>query len=262
MKARLKVIYTYYRMALLNELQYRANFFTSIFESLISLTLTLAGLGLVFGHTDELGGWNGWQILVLVGIFYIMTGFIQTFVQPSMELFLQDVRKGTLDFTLTKPEDSQLLVSVRSVSLFSLVPVLMGIVIVLIAFSQAGTMPTASQFAAFALAILCACIIVYSFWLMLATVAFWFVKIENILVIFQSMYSAGRWPVTIYPPVLRALLTFLVPVAFAVTVPAQALVGKGTPLTLLGAMALAAAIFVAARLFWNFGVRHYSGASA
>lgn len=262
MKARLEVIYTYYRMALLNELQYRANFFTSIFESLISLTLTLAGLGLVFGHTDELGGWTGWQILVLVGVFYIMTGFIQTFVQPSMELFLQDVRKGTLDFTLTKPEDSQLLVSVRSVSLFSLVPVCMGIVIVFIAFARAGVTPTGAQIAAFAVAIVCACVIVYAFWLMLATVAFWFVKVENILVIFQSMYSAGRWPVTIYPPALRAMLTFLVPVAFAVTVPAQALVGKLTPTTLAGAIALAATIFTAARLFWNYGVRHYSGASA
>jgi ABC-2 type transport system permease protein len=255
-------MYTYYRMAVLNELQYRANFFTSILETAISLTLTLAGLGLVFGHTEELGGWSGWQILVLVGVFYMMTGFIQTFVQPSMELFLQDVRKGTLDFTLTKPEDSQLLVSVRSVSLFSLVPVIMGAVIVYIAFARSGTMPTGNQIAGFALAIVCACIIVYSFWLMLATVAFWFVKIENILVIFQSMYSAGRWPVTIYPPVLRALLTFLVPVAFAVTVPAQALVGKGTPLALLGAVGLAAGIFVAARQFWKVGVRHYSGASA
>ncbi len=29
-------------------------------------------------------------------------------------MFLRDVRKGTLDFTLTKPEDAQLLVSVRA----------------------------------------------------------------------------------------------------------------------------------------------------
>ena len=27
----------------------------------------------------------------------------------------------------------------------------------------------------------------------LATFAFWFIKVENILVIFQSMYQAGRW---------------------------------------------------------------------
>ena len=51
--------------------------------------------------------------------------------------------------------------------------------------------------------------IVYSFWLSLATLVFWFVKITNILVIFESTYEAGRWPLVIYPGWLRASLTFI-----------------------------------------------------
>ena len=85
--------------------------------------------------------------------------------------------------------------------------------------------------------------IVYSFWLILATTAFWFVRIENILVIFQSVYEAGRWPVGIYPAWLRFALTFLVPVAFAITVPAQALAGRLTVPVLLGAWMFAVALF-------------------
>ncbi|MCL4862582.1 MAG: ABC-2 family transporter protein, partial [Caldilineaceae bacterium] len=118
------------------------------------------------------------------------------------------------------------------------------------------------QIGAFVLALASGAVIVYSFWLILATFAFWFVKIENILVIFDSMYQAGRWPVTIYPPFLRAILTFLVPIAFAVTVPAEAAVGRLTTVTLVGALLLAIVLFGAARWFWQFGVRHYSGASA
>jgi len=52
---------------------------------------------------------------------------------------------------------------------------------------------------------------------MLATCTFWFVRMDNILFIFQAMYDAGRWPLSIYPAWLRIMLTFLVPVAFAVT---------------------------------------------
>ena len=40
------------------------------------------------------------------------------------------------------------------------------------------------------------------------------------------MYEAGRWPIGIYPPWLRAILTFVVPVGFAITVPAEGLVGR------------------------------------
>jgi ABC-2 type transport system permease protein len=73
--------------------------------------------------------------------------------------------------------------------------------------------------------------------MILATSAFWLVRVENILMIFQSMYEAGRWPVSIYPGWLRFALTFLVPVALAVTVPAQALTGRLSWQTLAGASA-------------------------
>ena len=87
-------------------------------------------------------------------------------------------------------------------------------------------------------------------------------RVENILVIFQSMYEAGRWPVSIYPGWLRFALTFLVPVAFAITVPAQALAGRLTWPVLLAAAGFAVVLFTAARLFWRIGIRHYSGASS
>ena len=64
------------------------------------------------------------------------------------------------------------------------------------------------------------------------------------------------------PDWLRIGLTFLVPVAFAVTVPAQALTNRLTPLTLLGALGLTLLLAGLARLIWRLGVRSYSGASA
>jgi ABC-2 type transport system permease protein len=68
--------------------------------------------------------------------------------------------------------------------------------------------------------------------------------------------------VSLYPRWLRFSLTFLVPVAFATTVPTQALSGRLTGRTLLGAGALAVLLLVVSRLFWRAGVRRYSGASA
>ena len=68
--------------------------------------------------------------------------------------------------------------------------------------------------------------------------------------LFEGVYQSGRWPVTIYPGWLRISLTFLVPIAFAVTVPAQALTSRLTPETL----ALAAAFAIGLMLFtrWWF----------
>jgi ABC-2 type transport system permease protein len=86
--------------------------------------------------------------------------------------------------------------------------------------------------------------------------------VNEMVNLFQGLYAAGRWPVGIYPNWLRIGLTFLVPVAFAVTVPAEALTGRLSWLTLLGAAGLTLLLVVLARLVWKRGVRNYSGASA
>ena len=66
--------------------------------------------------------------------------------------------------------------------------------------------------------------------------------------LFTGVYQAGRWPVSIYPDWLRIGLTFLVPIAFAVTVPAQAFTGRLTP-EILGLAALfAVGLLVVTRL--------------
>jgi len=54
-----------------------------------------------------------------------------------------------------------------------------------------------------------------------------------------------------------------VPVAFAITVPAEGLTNRLSGLALPGAVALAVVLLVISRLFWRrVGIRHYSGASA
>jgi ABC-2 type transport system permease protein len=105
-------------------------------------------------------------------------------------------------------------------------------------------------------------VIIYSFFLILTTLAFWWVRVENILVIFQSMYDAGRWPVSLYPGWLRYGLTFVVPVAFATTIPVEAFTNRLNWVTLLTAFVLAIALFIASRMFWKLGLKHYSGTSA
>jgi ABC-2 type transport system permease protein len=258
----LHLLWVFIRIGILGELAYRVNFFVQLFQSLLGLGTALAGLAVIFSHTDTLGGWRPNELVVLVGVYLLVGGAINLVIQPSMERLIESVREGTLDFTLTKPEDAQLLVSVQAVQIWKLTDILLGFGALAVALVRLGANVGAGQAIAFAVALLCGGAIVYSFWLILATCSFWFVRVENILVIFQSMYEAGRWPVSIYPQWLRFALTFVVPVAFATTVPAQALTGRLTPQTLLGAVALAMALLVVSRLFWRVGIRYYSGASA
>lgn len=253
---------TYLRLGLLNELQYRTHLFVQMAQSLVGLLYAVIGLGVVFSKTDSLAGWSPAELLAVVGVYFLVGGLTQMVVQPSLSRFMEEVREGTLDFTLTKPVDAQALVSIRRVEPWKLIDVGIGAAVLAVALVRLGAAIGWREAAGFAVLLLAGVAIVYSFLMILSTCVFWFVRLENILNIFQSMYEAGRWPIAVYPPWLRAALTFVVPIGFAITVPAEALTGRLSASLLLGAVALAVALPVAARWFWRVGVRRYSGASA
>ena len=257
----IRILWLMVRLGVLNELQYRVNFFIQIFQSALQLGTALVGLGIVFTHTETIGGWRPEELLAQLGVYLIIGGAINFILQPSMQQLIVDVHDGALDFALLKPVDAQLLVSVRQVQLWRCIDVVLGFGVVGIALVRLGSTLGIRPMLLFALMLLAGGAIVYSIWLILATCAFW-VRVENILVVFQDMYEAGRWPVTIYPFWLRFALTFLVPVAFATTVPTTALVGRLTLQTFISSITAALILLALARWFWKRSLRRYAGASA
>jgi ABC-2 type transport system permease protein len=258
----LRLLWIHLRLGVMNELQYRANLVIQLVQSTVGLATALLGLGIVFSKTDSLAGWRPAELLAIVGVYTLVSGLTQLIIRPSLARFMEDVRLGTLDFMMTKPVDAQVLVSMRQIEVWKLVDVVVGLVVLAVAIAQLGASVGLAEAVAFLVALLAGVTIIYSFLLILATCAFWFVRLDNILNIFQSMYEAGRWPIGIYPPWLRTALTFLVPIGFAITVPTEGLVGRLTSPNLLGAIALSIVLPIIARVFGRIGVRHYSGASA
>lgn len=258
----LALVGVFLRVGVMNELHYRVSFVVQLFQSAIALVTALAVLGLVFAHTGELNGWTRPELLAVMGVHIVMGGVIGTFIQPNMQRLMEGIRDGTFDFVLTKPEDAQLLASIREVRIWRAVDILLGGFVLGIALAQLGASVPLSAALAFAAALLLGALMIYCFWLIMTIGAFWIVRIDEIVELFQGIYQAGRWPVTIYPGWLRIGLTFLVPLAFAITVPAEALTGRLTAETLLLAGGFALLLFAFTRWWWRFGLRHYSGASA
>jgi len=257
-----KLIRVFFRINVAGELAYRINFFVNIFQSILGLGTALAGFAIIFSFTDTLGGWKPDEILALVGVYVLIGGIIRFAIQPGMEQLIQSVRDGTFDFTLTKPEDAQLLTSIGRIGIWEIINIGLGFVLLIIALVRLGGRTEGLQAIEFLATLLAGSVIIYSFFLILTSLAFWLVRVENILTIFQSMYEAGRWPISLYPGWLRYGLTFVIPVAFATTIPVEALTGRLNWETLLLAFALAMGLFIASRAFWKLGLRHYSGTSA
>jgi ABC-2 type transport system permease protein len=262
MKRVFSLVRTFLRIGVMNEMQYRFNFFIQLLQSMVALGTGLVGLALVFEHTTDLAGWTRPELLAVMGVHILMGGVIRAAIQPNMQTLAGSIQDGTLDFALTKPVDSQVIVSIREFRMWQLVDVIMGFVVLGWAISELQGAFGFFGAIIFVIMLLLGGIMIYCFWLMLTSSAFWIIRVYEMINLFEGLYAAGRWPVSIYPGWLRSMLTFLVPVAFAVTVPSEILVGRVSVQTLLGAVALTIGLVVVARMVWRFGLRNYSGASA
>jgi ABC-2 type transport system permease protein len=258
----LRLVGLHLRVVAMYEMQYRMNFFLQLFQSLLATATGLAVLALVYGQVDELHGWTQPELLVVLGVFTVLGGLIQAVIKPAMVQFMDDVADGKFDFVLAKPVDAQLLVSIRAVRFWQGVDIVVGGVVMAVGAARLSPGPDALDVLGFLAGLVLAAVLLYCFLLLLATSAFWFVRVDSFVESFDGIYQAGRWPVGIYPGWLRIGLTVVVPVGFAVTVPAQGLTSQlGWP-TLAGAAGLALALAVATRALWRFGLRQYSGASS
>ena len=258
----LRLGWLYFKLGSLTELQYRANFFIQLLQSVVAVGTALVVLKLVYSHTDELNGWSETELQVVMGIQILLGGLIKMSIQPNMERLMNEVRDGKLDFALTKPEDSQVLVSVRDVRIWRAVDVIAGAAVLVYGMAGLETELGAGDVLLFLGMLAVGTVTIYCFWLVIATLAFWIVNVWEIIELFQGIYLAGRFPVSIYPGWLRFGVTFLVPLAFAITVPAEAVTSRLEWSTVGLAVGFCAALFVFTRWWWGFGLRRYSGASA
>lgn len=255
-----KVLRLFWTTAIEAELEYRINFAIATLSSLCSLAGSIFGLFLFYqgGYTFE--GWSWEEALVVLGIFTLLQGFSATFLAPNLNQIVRQVQLGTLDFVLLKPISSQFWLSARTVSPWGLPDLLFGLIIVGYAGSRLGIASHAYLLAV--LPLVFGALSLYSLWFMLGATSIWFVKIYNVTEVLRGLLEAGRFPMAAYPVGYRFFFTFVVPVAFLTTIPAEALLKRTELNWILAAAALAIVLLLISRAFWKFALRFYTSASS
>lgn len=258
----LRILREFLRAAVVEEMEYRSHFVSNLLTTLFGVAMAVLTVQVFFYQTGSLGGWGFYEVLILLGIFNALQGFVDMVLRPNIGRIVQHIRKGTLDFVLVKPVDSQFFISFRHIVIWKLADILIGFAIVAAGVYGAGISPTIPDMLAFVLLMLASVVTLYSLWMGVMTLSFWFVKVENLSFLFSSFFETGRYPVQLYRGWLRILLTYVFPVAVMTTFPAASLIGKIGPGQVAVSLGIASATFVLTRLFWKRALRFYTSASS
>ncbi|MEC4895909.1 MAG: ABC transporter permease [Oscillatoria sp. PMC 1051.18] len=256
----LQVLILFWTTSLAAELEYRLNFIIAALTSVGNLAGSIFGLFLFYGTGYEFQNWSWEEALIVVGIFTFLQGFSATFLVPNLNSIVKQVQQGTLDFVLLKPISSQFWLSTRSISPWGLPDLIFGFITVLYAGTKLGL--GINSYLVSIVPITFGVIILYSLWFMLGATSIWFVKIYNVTEVLRGLIEAGRYPMVAYPVAYRFFFTFIVPVAFLTTIPAEAMLGRTEINWVIGAGILAVILLLVSKFFWQFALRFYTSASS
>ena len=253
------ILRAFWSTSLQAESEYRGNFLVAALTSLGNLSGAAFSIWLFYRQGAGFPGWSVPEATVVLGLFALWTGVIATVLTPNLSRIVTHVTEGTLEFVLLRPVDAQLQVSLRVVSPWGLTDVVLGLALIVAGLVGAGRFGPGMLLGI--IPMMSAFVLLYSLWFMLATTAIWFTKIYNATEVLRGMMDAGRFPMSAYPLAFRFVFTWIVPVAFLSTVPAETLLGRSDPAWLFGSMLMAAVAFVACRRFWLRALQSYTGAS-
>jgi ABC-2 type transport system permease protein len=258
----LKLLSAFLKVNIQMSLAYRADAVVNILLNLMWLGWELLSLSIIFNNTQTIGGWGFGELIALLGVFRLVHTMMMAIVWPNTEKFNQSIRDGSMDYTLLQPVNSMFLVTFSRITIWRAWDLVLSAVLIVIGINLSGGTTTPLDILTFLLLTASGAIIIYSLWIVLIALTFWFTKFDNNVTILQALMDAGRYPVTVYPWWLQILITFIIPIAVATTVPLQGLRGDLAISRVLMFLAIGFASFFVASQVWKAGLKQYSGASS
>ena len=245
------------------ETMFKGNFLLWVIVELLWFGLQLSFIGVIYLHTETIGTWTKWQVVLLVGASQFVQQIYQAFFLINCANLSELIRTGKLDFLLMLPINTRFVVSLRQVDLGGFVNAVSAIAVMVYALRQIPFTPTLGQVLAFLLLCGVGILIHYSLMFMLATISFWTVRAQGVVYGYYNLFQIARMPDEAFRGLFKAVFTFALPMLLVSNVPVRVLIrtlNDYKPLLLLLGMVCVCA--VVSEWVWRLSVRRYTSASS
>ncbi len=239
-------------------LEYRLDFFSSVFASFLGTAAAFGFLLIVFSRVPAIRGWKFEEMVFLYGFSLIPLGIFNVL---SWNLYLFSDRyliEGRFDRVLVRPVNSVFQVLFEAFRLESLQESLTGLAAVVWASKRLGLTFGAADVVIFAVWAACGAAIYLAIFIGLTATSFWIEDRIGVVPPVFNLMQFGRYPLTIYDGWIRFTLSFVIPFAFASFYPVMRFLRRGEYAREFWAVPfIAAATLAIALSAWKSGERRY-----
>lgn len=252
------------RMHVKSQMEYRGAFWLDRLSQILSYGAVLLTLWLLINKFELLGGWD-WPQLALLFSFQLLAYAMGASMSFTQLRDLEElVRLGTLDALLTKPVNTWSYLIFSGLNIGYAGHIILAIPVLGWALLAAGIDWSAGTVLFFLGSLASATLVTGAIITMIGATALIWVRSNHLFAIFFGFWELTRYPLSIFPTGLQALLLVVVPLAYIGPVPVAVLLGKPVPLLgdFAGPVALLAGpiLVLIAMAHWRYAMSRYQGA--
>ncbi|HEY66323.1 MAG TPA: hypothetical protein G4O02_17370 [Caldilineae bacterium] len=245
-----------------SQMQYRISFLAELMGNLFITGLDFATLVILLTRFQEIGGWTLAEVAFLYGTSTISFSLAEI-LSGALDGFDRWVVRGEFDRVLIRPLGTIFQVMVGGFRLRRFGRLAQGTAAFILSLTWLHPSWGGVQWAFLVTILIGGALFFLAIYLFTATASFWTpqtAEMGNILTNGGSFMTS--YPMHIYDEWLRAIFTFLIPMAFINYYPALYLLGKPDPLGLPDwvpflSPLIAIGVFGLSLKVWRIGVRHY-----
>ena len=253
-----RLFWLYFSQYAKARLEYRLDFFSSVFASFLGTAAAFGFLLIVFSRVPAVKGWTFEEMVFLYGFSLIPLGVFNVF---SWNLYLFSDRyliEGRFDRVLVRPVDSVFQVLFEAFRLESLQETITGHGAVIWASRRIGLSFGPADILIFTLWAIFGAAIYLAIFIGLTATSFWIEDRIGIVPPVFNLMQFGRYPLTIYDGWIRFTLSFVIPFAFASFYPVMHFLRRKEFAPEFWAVpGIAAASIAIALAVWHNGVKRY-----
>jgi ABC-2 type transport system permease protein len=252
-----------WKNSVVREMGFKINFLLWIVVELLWFALQLAFIVVIYQHTESIGDWSKWEVVLLMGAAHFIQQVFQAFFLTNCTQVSEYVRTGKLDFMLLLPVNTRFIVSLRNVDLGGFVNAASAVAVMVYALNKLGYTPSPIQVVGFLLLVLAGILMHYSLMFLLTSVSFWTVRAQGIVWGYYSLFNIARLPDAAFRGFFKVFFTFAIPMVLVANVPAKVLAAKlSAPGDVLLLVAMTFVCFLVSEAGWRLSLRRYTSASS
>jgi ABC-2 type transport system permease protein len=261
----------YFRQALKTRMEYRGDFFVECMAALLQQAAGLLVVVFLFNKFEAMKGWSREEVFFIYGFSLIPMSFFDAF---SMSFYMFSDRyivNGELDRLLMRPLSSLFQLIMEGISFDFIADLMLGIGVLSYAWKFVGPPVTLEFVLSFAAFVFGAWGVLAGVFLSLTALSFWSQDRLSFLPPVYNLLNFARYPLNIYRPIIRVLLTWVIPFGFVAFYPSIGLMKHPAindmqyllPAHLLFVVPIVGlAMLCLGATIWRLGIRRYSGAGS